>query len=448
MRTNTKRRLLAGARVLAPIAGFALVIAQTGAGKAADHGATYPVGSPLAGLSADFLTLFQQGSERFQHQFTPTEGLGPIYNESACVTCHGAVAPGGGDPLPPGSIHNVTHFSKDTNGYYDPLRDLGGPLLEKRSINQDDGITSCPLLATTVPAVANIISIRNTPPVFGFGLLDAIPDQEILDGQLIDVDGINGVPNWGQELQAMEVEPIQGLPLPFYGNARVGRFGWKAQTATLQQFSAEPFNTELGVSNIFFPQEHTANGQRFPAQLPAGCQLAAHNPNDIDQTQALALYHFQALLAPPPPAARDQHARRGEREFYRAGCHNCHTPEMLTGPIYNMRLADGSTVRVPELENQVVHAYSDLLLHDMGPGLADDAGTNLGRVMGRADGSRWRTTPLWGIRFKQEYLHDGRTTEIRDAILQHGGESQIVRDRFAGLSQRAQQDLVAFLLTL
>jgi CxxC motif-containing protein (DUF1111 family) len=444
METNTKRRLLAGVG----LASFALIIAHTGAVKADDHNQSHPLGSPLAGISANLLTLFQQGSERFQHEFTPAEGLGPIYNESACVTCHGAGAPGGGDALPPGSVHNVTHFSVDTNGYYDPMRDLGGPLLEHRSINQDDGVTSCPLLGTTVPAAANIISIRNTPPVFGFGLLDAIPDEEILDGQLIDVDGINGVANWGQELQAMEVEPITGIPLPFYGNARVARFGWKSQTATLQQFSAEPFNTELGVSNIFFPQEHTAMGQRFPAQLPPGCLLATHQPNDFDQTQALALYHFQALLAPPPPVNRDQRARRGEHEFYRAGCHNCHTPEMLTGPVYNLLLGNGATVRVPQLENQVVHAYSDLLLHDMGPGLADDGGTNLGRVMGRADGSHWRTTPLWGIRFKQEYLHDGRTTDIRDAILQHGGEAQIVRNRFAGASRRAQDDLVAFLLTL
>jgi CxxC motif-containing protein (DUF1111 family) len=446
MKTKNKRMLIATATAGVGFVVASLVLISTPSAGTAPP--SYPVGSPLPGLSASLLTLFDEGLDRFTHDFTPEEGVGPIYNESSCLECHGAAAPGGGDALPPGSQHNVTHFARDTNGYFDPLRDLGGPLLERRSINDDDGVTSCPIHGTTVPPQANILSIRNTPPVFGFGLIDAIPDEEILAGQLLGIDGINGVANWGNELQAMETEPIVGLPLPFYGNPRVGRFGWKAQTATLQQFSAEPFNTELGVSNIFFPQEHTPFGQRFPSGLPAGCLVATHQPNDFNQTQSLALYHFQALLAPAPTLPKTALARAGEALFSVTGCHYCHKPQMVTGPVYNMLQADGSTVRVPELENQIVNLYSDLLIHDMGPGLADNGGTNMGRVMGRAGGNYWRTTPLWGIRFKKEFLHSGTTTDIRDAVLQHGGEATIVRDRFAKLPRAAQDTIVAFLLTL
>jgi CxxC motif-containing protein (DUF1111 family) len=113
-----------------------------------------------------------------------------------------------------------------------------------------------------------------------------------------------------------------------------------------------------------------------------------------------------------------------------------------------LRLADGTSVRVPQLEAKTFYPFSDFLLHDMGPDLADDAGRTVGRVQGRARGSGWRTTPLWGIRLKAAYLHDGRTTELREAIRAHGGEAEIVRTRFTGLSDADQKAIVEYLLTL
>lgn len=437
------------------VLGGAMAGHLTGRGSAAHAGdeaaaaATYQVGSALPGLSPQLVQLFATGQAVFNKNFTAAEGLGPIYNEVSCVTCHGAGAPGGGDPLGPGATSfNVTHFAYDNLGFFDSIRDLGGLVIQKKSI-RDTSHPNCTFAGENVPSVANVVSTRNTPPVFGFGLLDAIPDAEILKRQTMNTDGVNGFANWGFELQAVDPEPIQGIPLPNYGPARVGRFGWKAQTASLFQFSAEPFNIELGVSSPFFPQEFTPEGTRFAAQLPPTCNVADHAVNDFDNSMSVALYQFQALLAPPPVLAKNREAKDGEKLFSRIGCENCHASELRTADRYNLLLANGSSVRVRQLENRVVNAYSDLLLHDMGANLADDpSGSTMGRVMGRADGRHWRTTPLWGIRFKQALLHDGRTASIATAILEHGGEATNARNRFAALSAAEKNQLVAFLGTL
>ncbi len=202
---------------------------------------------------------------------------------------------------------------------------------------------------------------------------------------------------------------------------------------------------ENGISTPFFPQEFTPSGLRLGSDLPAGCDVADAIPNDENEDIALSLYHFQALSAPPPRLPQVGYlARRGEELFDEIGCANCHTQTMQTGPRYWMRTAEGS-VRVRELENQEVHLYSDLLTHDMGDALADDGGATVGRVMGRADGRRWRTTPLWGLRFKSAYLHDGRTNRVHDAVMAHGGEGEIVRGRYEDLSVVDKVALLWFL---
>lgn len=451
-RTNVPswaRRLSLGAVSLGAIAVAALFAPSREANAFPPPPPTHP-GDPLPGLSTTLRSLFDDGKTLFQHELTPEEGLGPIYNQKACQTCHGSLGgtPGGSDVLGVGSTNDVTHIGFDNRGYYDPLRYLGGPLLEVNSIH-DDGVPGCPLLGETVPSKANIISHRHTPPVLGFGLIDAIPDDEIRAYENLGIDGIHGFANWGVEMQALDTEPTPFFPpIPVYGAPRVGRFGWKAQTATLAQFSAEPFNTELGATTPFFPQEHSPVGVRTPAALPAGCEVATTNPNDVDASRAYALYHFQALLAPPPRLPPTPKSILGETLFFAFGCQNCHRAEMVTASEYDLTLDGVTSVRVPELENQVVHLYSDLLVHDMGPVLADDGGANVGRVMTRARGNHWRTTPLWGLRLKDAYLHDGRTTSIEEAILAHGGEATVVRNRFAASSDTERALLVEFLQTL
>lgn len=428
-------------------------------------------GEPYADLPSDLSALFREGKERFLHEFTPEEGLGPVYNETACQTCHGGTGgpPGGPDPLALESIHNVKHVGFDNLGYFDPMGDKGGPLLGRQTI-ANDGYPKCTIAGGTVPATANILSIRNTPPVWGFGLIDAVPDEAILARQDLGIDGIRGVANWGIELQAVDDAPNPLAPqVQTFGPPRVGRFGWKAQTATLEQFSSEPLQTELGVSNRFFPQEHTDQGLRLVSHLSNACNVAvpkgcppralsgaaplrpecvATLPDDPDSRQALAIYHFQALLAPPPTRPRTPLADWGGEQFAGIGCVHCHVPDARTGPEYHLRLADGSSTRVAPLEGRTFHPYSDFLLHDMGPALADSGGRTVGRIQGRARGNQWRTTPLWGIRLKASYLHDGRTTDLEAAIVAHGGEAQIVRERYLRLAPDAQRALVAFLLTL
>jgi CxxC motif-containing protein (DUF1111 family) len=429
-------------------------------------------GSAYADLAPPLLELFARGKDRFLHQFAPEEGLGPLYNETSCQTCHGGVGgvPGGPDPLGLGSTHNVNHVGFDNHGFFDPMPDVGGSLLSRRSIAAD-GFPRCKMLGLQgAPGTATIRSTRNTPAVFGLGLVDAMPDAEILARQNLGIDGIRGVANWGIEIQALESvpNPLSPVVRPF-GPPRVGRFGWKAQTATLEQFSAEPLNTELGLSGPYFPQEHTDRGPRYVGQLPNACNVSvprgcepvlvstltrpsvaclAESPDDEGSEIALAIYHFQALLAPPPRLPATQDVEAGERAFFKVGCQNCHVPDAHTGPRYEMLVSDGSTVRVPPLEDVTFHPYTDFLLHDMGTALADDEGKTVGRVQGRARGNMWRTTPLWGARFKVTYLHDGRTKDLAAAISAHGGEGTVARDRFEALSPAERAEIVDFLLSL
>ena len=440
-------------RHLSALALTAAVVGTTLAWSGADadggwelRGDRHSPGDPLPGLSPELLALFERGKERFEHEFTPEEGLGPIYNERACQTCHGGLgAPAGGpDPNGVGSEFDVIHFGYDNNGMFDPMRELGGPVRQIRDIRE--AVPTCPIEGETVPSSADIISQRHTPPVWGFGLIDAIPDAEILANENIGIDGIHGIAHWHREMQALAPNPTAADPqLHVRGTVRVGRFGWKSQTATLHQFSAEPSGIELGLSTAFFPQEFTPTGLVAANELPAGCDVAQDAPNDPHGETALAFYHFQALVAPPPRKPLvGQFAHLGREVFAEVGCASCHTPTMETGPEYWMVTESGS-VRVPQLENQEVHLYSDLLTHDLGDALADNGGASIGRVMGRADGRRWRTTPLWGLRFKKAYLHDGRTASVHDAIMAHAGEAETVRSRYENLSWRDRLALLWFL---
>lgn len=450
MMTPSRRRTLV--LTVAALAGVytatvAVPTEESGPSRAAAHDyETTSPGDPLPGLSPELLALFEQGRDTWNHEFTPAEGLGPVYNERSCQTCHGGIGGllGGPDPNGVGSEFNVTHFGMDQDGWYNPLRAQGGPVIQHRDIQ--DEVPGCPISGETLPPNADVTSTRHTPAVWGFGLLDAIPDSTILSRQRIGRNGVRGFANWSREMQARGTTGLLSDPqIPIFGAARVGRFGWKAQTATLEMFSADPFNIELGITNQFFVQEFTPTGLTLGPQLPAGCQVADTQPNDIDQSQSFSLYHFQALLAPPPRLRPTLRSAAGEALFVAIGCADCHTPAMRTSSRYFMELADGTTVRVPQLENRIVRAYSDLLVHDMGDALADNGGTTVGRIMGRAGGRHWRTTPLWGTRFKQAFLHDGRTADLEEAILTHGGESQVARDHFAALPPGGRAIILEFL---
>jgi CxxC motif-containing protein (DUF1111 family) len=249
-----------------------------------------------------------------------------------------------------------------------------------------------------------------------------------------------GAPNWGVELEGLE--PLQDFSLDRTrtqprGASRVGRFGWKSQNATLFQFSTEPLGTELGVTAPFFPRENSPNG----APLPPECVID-EQPNDVGSQLSLRLYYFQAFLAAPERGPLTPEVLKGEALFRQTGCGDCHRETLRTADDYHAPWLDGTVHRVEALSGKVLHPYTDLLIHDMGPGLED------ARPMGRASGRFWRTTPLWGLRHKTRYLHDGSADTVEDSILMHGGEGSWSRDAYLRLSAQERQQLQSFLDSL
>lgn len=434
MRTSSIHRLGLAALACALLAAVPAV--------AADQLPPVPLGAPLPGLTSEELQLFYLGKERFEHNFTIAEGRGPLFNGSACTTCHFSPVTGGSEP---GTTKNVRHMTIVHDRQTNMAFEFGGPVRQQQSIAGEPGAGACNMPPEQdISAPESFISLRHTPPVFGFGLLDAVSDETLLEYQGFKASkrpGVGGVANFGTELeglvrlQAFAFDITRKQPA---GPARVSRFGWHASTATLFQFSTEPFNIELGVSTPFFPREFTHNGE----PLPPECRVANAQPNDVNSQGSIKLFHFQALLAPPARGPITPDVIKGEALFRQVGCPDCHRESMRTVKDYYMPLANGTAHRVEALSDKVFSPYSDLLLHDMGPGLADH------RPQGRASGAFWRTTPLWGFRHKTNYLHDGRTTSELEAIALHGGEATSSRDAFLALSPADQQRLIDFLESL
>ena len=361
-------------------------------------------GDPLRGLSAAERARFDSGRVVFDSVFTPEKGLGPLFNGRACASCHEAPVSGGvGEEVE----HHATAFHPGGPGRAcDELAALGGPVFQ-------DSVT--PLLRAAlgiekepVPSQATTIAERTSPDIFGFGLLDAVPDSEILkyaDPDDRNRDGISGRPNR-------------------FLDGRLGRFGRKAFVPTLSEFNAGAFQVEIGITNPSVPDEGTVAGKPLPAGTdPApDPELSAHNLELADA--------FVRLLAPPAPLKQSREARRGSEVFARIGCTGCHVPTLYTG--------DNP---IPALSRKEFAAYTDLLLHDMGPALADIC-------FGLATPSEFRTEPLMGLRFGTHFLHDGRANTPEQAIQMHAGEGARARDLFDSLPAADRAALVAFLKTL
>ena len=366
--------------------------------------ATPRAGDPLPGLTPDQLAAFAAGRAEFVNVETPQTGLGPIFNGASCVQCHNAPGPGGSSPI------RVTRFGRVVNGQFDPLTDKGGSLLQRLAINR--------AAREVVPPEANIVANRLSTPLFGAGLIEAIPDAAIdANARRQQPDGIRG--------RAVLIDD------PVSGAQRVGRFGWKAQQATLLAFSGDAYRNEMGITNRFFPTENAPNGDA--ALLAAHDNFAdpedAADPqtgrSDIDNAA-----DFMRLLAPVAPLRKSASAAEGERLFGQIGCAACHQPFMQTGPS-----------PIAALDRKNVALYSDLLLHDMGA-LAD------GIAQAGATMREMRTAPLWGLRLRQPFLHDGRAATVDEAIRAHDGAAAIVRERYVRLAPLQMQQLLDFLRTL
>lgn len=361
-------------------------------------------GDPLPGLTADQLSKFTAGLDEFENVETPETGLGPIFNNVSCVSCHSAAATGGSSTL------LVTRFGRLTNGTFDPLAELGGSLLQEFAID--------PAALETVPPEANIIAHRQSTALFGLGLIEAIPDATILAGAARKKpDGISG--------HASTLTDVTT------GKPRVGRFGWKAQQATLLAFAGDAYVNEMGITNRFFPHENAPNGN---AALLAQFDSFIDPEDELDPVTQKAdidkAADFMRLLAPPPREPMTPGIRVGAMVFNQLGCAACHTPTMLTG-----------FDPVRSLSRKPVDLFSDLLLHDMGK-LGD------GIEQGAAGQREMKTAPLWGLRASAPYLHDGRAATVTDAILGHEGEGAISRDRFNQLKPELRERLLEFLHTI
>jgi CxxC motif-containing protein (DUF1111 family) len=351
--------------------------------------------------------LFRLGKVTFIETETVADGLGPIFNDVSCVACHFEGGAGGGSRTP------VTRFGRVLNGVHDALESLGGPLLQRRATRES--------LRERIPVEANTVVERITTPLFGAGLLEAVPDDTLR--ALASASKPDGVRGRAAEI----VDPVSGKP-------RVGRFGWKAQHATLDAFAADAYLNEMGITSPVFPTENAPNGK---TELIAQEDQTA-DPEDTDSEAGKADFirtaEFMRLLAPvarvsgsdPSSAA----ALNGEKVFGQIGCVVCHTPSLKTGK---------STVAA--LSEKSVPAYSDLLLHDMGA-LGD------GLVQGAAGLREMRTAPLWGLRLRQRYLHDGRASTLELAVAAHDGEGKASRDRFQSLTPANREALLKFLRSL
>ncbi len=379
--------------------------------SAPEEGQTFD--QPFPGLTSDQRLAFARGDAAFEKSFSFKQGLGPIFNQSACESCH----PSDGKSHP---RTNLIRFGRNLGGMFDPLLEFGGPQLQERSI---PGVPP-----EIIPAHANAISVRGGPPVFGMGLIEGIPNGRILahaDPDDKDGDGISGrpnfvaAPNWITE----KAGPYDGKYL--------GRFGRKAGVAFLLQQVATAYLQDMGITSEFLPQENPHPQAGILGDDVPDPEVSTATVNDV--------VFYLRTLSPPSPGPMTEQVRRGKQLFNEIGCASCHLPSMRTGG--HPTIADLSNVDVP--------LYSDLLLHDMGEELADNF------VEGEANGREWRTAPLWGLRLFEKqlggtafYLHDGRTSDLREAIRAHGGEAASARNRFLTLPRSDLEALIAFLQSL
>lgn len=381
----------------------ALVAASVVAGAcASEREVAAEPGQPLPGLTEEHLGPFLLGRALFERLTTPEEGLGPLFNAERCSDCHNAPVTGGSGPA------LVVKATRWEDGRCDLLIDEGGDNIQQRATPL---LRAFGIMREEMPASATDSARVTGPPLFGLGLVEAILDANIV--ARVNRDGGDGVS--GRAARTAD--------------GRLGRFGRKGEAATLLDFIDTALRFELGLTTPMHPYEETVNGVPVPPSTDP-----APDP-EIDQRGMALLVAYVRFLAPPAraipasPSARDS-VTRGERLFASIGCTACHVPTLRSG-----------RSDVPALDRKPVRLYSDLLLHDLGPDMANVCGTSVGP-------SEYRTAPLWGLRYRHDLLHDGRARTPREAITFHGGEAAAARDAFSRLSPEAQALLLRFLASL
>lgn len=387
--------------------------------------------TPAPNLTPDELALHLEGDVAFEATFVTAPapvnaGLGPTFNETSCIACHardgrsreslllrlsaGGAGPHGGPAPVPGfglQLQDRAVVGAEPEGRI-------GVVWAERTETLGDG-TAVSLRQPTYRIERPLhalpegveVSPRFSRPVFGLGLLEAVPEADLVALAAAQAAGgeVSGRPNYVWDV----VE----------GRRRIGRFGWKANQASLLGQTVTAYAEDMGVSTPFLP--------------------GADGSAEVDRATVEAVtFYTQTLGVPARRGGADPDVRRGERLFESVGCAACHAPRLQTGTLPG----------VPAVSGQAIRPYTDLLLHDMGPGLAD------GRADFEASGSEWRTPPLWGLGLTrlvngaEELLHDGRARGVVEAVMWHGGEAEPVRERFRRLGRADREALLAFLRSL
>ncbi|MDH1262179.1 di-heme oxidoredictase family protein [Pseudomonas sp. GD03944] len=419
---------------------------------------------PSANLSPSRRLDFSVGNSFFRNPWviapattTARDGLGPLFNTNACQNCH--IKDGRGHPPEPDAINAVSMLVRlslpasaeqariverlgvvPEPTYGTQLQDMANPgvppegKVRLRYSTHTETFADGHAVELRRPELQlsqlgygplhpdTLFSLRIAPPMIGLGLLEAISEADILanaDPDDANGDGIAGRPNrvWDDALQ----------------KTVLGRFGWKAGQPTVNQQNAHAFASDMGLTTSLLPSDQCTEAQRE-------CRAAPHGgePEVSDNILATVLFYSRNLAVPARRDVDDKQVLEGKSLFFQAGCQGCHTPQFTTA----------SDAAEPELANQVIRPYTDLLLHDMGEGLAD------GRPEFLASGRQWRTPALWGIGLTEtvnghtQFLHDGRARNLLEAILWHGGEAQAAKDRVLRFNADERAALLAFLNSL
>ncbi len=425
------------------------------------RGGAAGAGVPIAGLTMTEVAFFFAGTDEFAEEEGVEDGLGPTMNLGSCGGCHLHPALGGTSPPVNPQVAFAT-LNGATNTVPSFITEKG-PVREARFVKNADGTpdggvhdlftiagrSDTPGCALAQPDFERELARRNVifripTPVFGAGLIEQIPDQAILANQVVDAPRKKELKIQGRPNIVLAGHAISGQANNNGNDGTVARFGWKAQNKSLLLFSGEAYNVEMGITNELFQTERDETPACQFAVVPnTVTDTAGETPVDaVSPIEKFAF--FMRFLAPPAPS-RDapggaDSIARGRKLFTDTGCALCHTPTLNTG-----------NAAVAALRNQPVNLFSDLLVHDMGPGLAD------GVSQGQAGPREFRTAPLWGVGQRLFFLHDGRTSDLREAIRAHrsgsfltfnASEANAVIKNFNRLQDNQKQDVLNFLRSL
>jgi CxxC motif-containing protein (DUF1111 family) len=356
---------------------------------------------------------FDAARATFEERDDIAKGLGPVYNAQSCAECHQNPVTGGTS-----QVSELRAGHRDAYGNF--VEAPGGSLINDRAIAAS--------IQERVPGVENVRSFRLSPNTLGLGFVEAINSNTL-------IAIANSQPGQSGGLIAGQI--IQVPMFEAAGAARVGRFGWKNQHASLLSFAADAYLNEIGITNRFLQTENTSLGLSVAGfdRIP--------DPEDTDNDIDRFADFMRSTKVPPRDAAlaNTADAVAGSNLFVQIGCSICHTPSITTSPV-GTSINAGTFIVPAALGNKIIHPFGDFLLHDIG------TGDGIVQNGGQSTANKLRTVPLWGVRTHPRHMHDGHTLTFNEAILRHAGEARGVTSNYRVLSATQQNQIITFLKSL